>query len=126
MRDEAAETVLVVADCADLHDAEFKGSSHEGSSGDLRCHLEIRQKPVLSQDRFMDAVYGDQLDGGPERFGTLSIHLMRLRARIEPAGYTITKSMGRPRQGWRLVKLNVRTGEHKVSRVLLERANPTS
>ena len=63
------------------------------------------KKPVLSQDRFMDAVYGDQLDGGPEHFGTLSIHLMRLRARIEPAGYTITKSTGRPRQGWRLVKL---------------------
>lgn len=60
---------------------------------------------IHDRERFMEAVYGDRPEGGPEGFNTLSVHLIRLRERLEPVGYTITHNMGNPRRGWRLVKI---------------------
>lgn len=60
---------------------------------------------INDQERFMAAVYGERANGGPETFGTLSVHLIHMRARMIGTGYTITMNVGRPRQGWRVVKL---------------------
>lgn len=60
---------------------------------------------VFESSHFIAAVYGDDIDGGPECFSTISIHFNHMRRKLEPAGYTITQNLGRPRQGWKLVRL---------------------
>jgi hypothetical protein len=62
---------------------------------------------IQDRERFTQAVYGDQADGGVDGLNTLSVHLIRMRNRMASTGYTITTNMGNPRQGWRLVKLPV-------------------
>ncbi len=94
----------MVAGGADLHDGEFTGSTTKVQAAIFDVIWKAGKKPVLSQDRFMDAVYGDELDGGPERFGTLSIHLMRL-ARGSSRRINHHQEHRAPAAGWRLVKL---------------------
>ena len=59
---------------------------------------------IPDREQFMQEVYGNRADGGPD-FNTISQFLARMRERLEPLGYTITRNMGKPRQGWRLVKI---------------------
>jgi hypothetical protein len=60
---------------------------------------------IQDRERFTSAVYGGRSDGGVDGLNTLSVHLIKMRKRMAPTGFTITTNMGVPRQGWRLVKL---------------------
>jgi DNA-binding winged helix-turn-helix (wHTH) protein len=62
---------------------------------------------IVSTERFMQAVYGGRVHGGPDNFNVISVTLIRMRKLMALSGYTITQNMGVPRQGWRIVKLPV-------------------
>ncbi len=66
---------------------------------------------IQNRERFTQAVYGGHSDGGVDGLNTISVHLIRIRKRLEPAGYTITQNMGSPREGWRLVKVQSEAAE---------------
>jgi len=54
-------------------------------------------------EAFIASAFADDPDGGPEQPATLSVHLHKIRKRIEPLGFTVTKSSGQPRVGFRLI-----------------------
>jgi hypothetical protein len=53
----------------------------------------------------MDAVYADDIGGGPDHATTASVHLQQIRRRLEPVGWTISKNMGRPRINYQLMQI---------------------
>ena len=64
-----------------------------------------KQGGVQTIDQFMSLVYGDQIDGGPLNCSVISVHLANIRRKLKPTGYTITWNEGRPRQGFRIIKI---------------------
>lgn len=57
-----------------------------------------------TREQFIEAAYADDIDGGPESSSTISVHLWKIRRKLEGCGYTIPQNMGMPRTGYRIAK----------------------
>lgn len=53
---------------------------------------------------FAERAFAGDPDGGPESSTYISVQLAHIRKKLEPTGFTVTKSAGRPRRGFRLVR----------------------
>lgn len=60
---------------------------------------------IHSRKSLMETVYADDPDGGPEWACGVSVHLNQIRRRLEPLGWTITKSGRVSRASYQLIPL---------------------
>lgn len=51
------------------------------------------------------AAYADDPGGGPNSISVVAVMTRQIRQKIEPIGWTVTRNMGVPRMGYRLVRL---------------------
>lgn len=60
---------------------------------------------VYSLHELVNAVYADDVNGGPDNTNVGSVHLDQIRKRLEPIGLTISKNQGRPRCSYQIVQI---------------------
>lgn len=61
--------------------------------------------PFYDARTVFDAVYAGDPTGGPDCLSVVGVMFNQIRGRIEPMGWTITRHMGRPRRGYRLMPM---------------------
>lgn len=66
-------------------------SRHKGGIGD--------------RDKLFDKMFEGEINGGPLSSNVKSVYMARVRKRIAPTGYTITRSYGQARRAYRLVEI---------------------
>jgi len=59
---------------------------------------------ITSMERLAEVAWADRMDGGPGSYNTVSVQLVHIRSRLAATGYTITRNIGRPKEGYRLTK----------------------
>jgi len=60
---------------------------------------------IRSVEEFIRKVYAGDINGGPLCTNVISVHLHRIRKKLEGSGYTVPKNEGRPKRGYRIAKL---------------------
>lgn len=61
---------------------------------------------IDSTQALADRVYANEINGGPDTGeNSVSVALVHIRNALAPLGWTITKSLGRPKIGFRLVPM---------------------
>lgn len=59
---------------------------------------------IQTREALTEIVYANDVNGGPIASCNLSQYIRVMRQGLRPTGYTITKNVGNPRVGYRLVK----------------------
>lgn len=60
---------------------------------------------IPSLRAFADLAWAHLEDGGAESLNDVSVHVINCRKKLQKIGFTITPNVGRPRQGFKLVRM---------------------
>jgi len=93
------------------------GATFTSASGSVRFRpQEARFFDVLYRNRNREGVrdprdlfaaaYADDPNGGPNCMSAVAVMMRQIRTAVEPVGFTVTRNMGVPRRGYRLVVLD--------------------